>query len=351
MSDPLNGRHLCHINLAKGFRGGERQTQILIGELAARGVRQSLITREHSALGDRCQDIPGLAISKASTRILGAALRARQADVIHAHEAHAFYSAALAHLFNKTPYVLTRRVPNPQKPSIARTITYGWAGKLTGVSQAVEENIRVRYPVIEVEVVPDAHASLTSDEAAVTDIRSQFPGKVLVGHVGALDDAHKGTRTILAAARRAAVEKPDWQFLICGDGKDEAALKAEAADLDNVTFTGFIDNVGDYLASFDVFVFPSRYEALGSSVLDAMHFGLPVVATNVGGIPEFVDDGVNGYLIEPDDSDALVERVAETLANSHQRELMAAANRAKAALYDAKRMADAYVAIYQGLLP
>ena len=62
-----------------------------------------------------------------------------------------------------------------------------------------------------------------------------------------------------------------------------------------------------YLASFDLFVYPSLHEALGSTLLDAMQVGLPIVASNVGGIPDIVVDGVNGILVEPEDPEALIQ--------------------------------------------
>jgi glycosyltransferase involved in cell wall biosynthesis len=347
MGDPLGGRILCHINLAKGYRGGERQAELLIRELAAQGTRQHLVIRPGNPLRQRCNSVDGLSVSEASGRSLGAAWLARSCDLLHAHEAQAFYAAALANLAFAKPYVLTRRVPNPQRPSWARRTTYGRAGRLVGVSAAVADNVHQLYPDIDVAVVPDAHAGLRAASAEVARIREQYSGKTLIGHIGALDDSHKGQRTLLATARLAVVDRPHWHFLLCGDGKDEDALKAEASDLPNVSFTGFVDNAGDYLASFDVFAFPSNFEALGSSLLDAMHFGLPVVATNIGGIPEIVEDGVNGWLIEPGDASALFDRLDRVLTHADERAAMATANREKSGQYGAAAMAEAYVEIYR----
>ena len=350
MGDPLNGRCLCHINLARGYRGGERQSELLITELARRGLRQHLIHYPGNPLQERCRDVDGLSITEVRGRAFGASLAARGCDIVHAHEAKAFYAALLANLASGTPYVLTRRVPNPQRPSLARRIAYARAGCLAGVSNAVARNVQRLYPSIDVKVVPDAHAALPADKAAAAAIRDRFPGKALVGHIGALDDSQKGQRTLLAVARRASVERPDWQFVLCGDGKDEAALRAEAADLENVFFAGFVANPGDFLASFDIFAFPSNFEALGSSLLDALYFGLPVVASDVGGIPEFIEDGVNGFLVAAKDADAMFNRIEHILIDAETRASMAAANREKAGKYDAAAMADAYLEIYRGLI-
>ena len=111
-----------------------------------------------------------------------------------------------------------------------------------------------------------------------------------------------------------------------------------------------MDNVGDYLAVADVFVFPSRHEALGSSLLDAMQFGLPIVATRVGGIPEFVEDGVNGTLIDAGAADQLFDGIAAYANESPTVRTIEVANREKAEKYGSRRMADGYEAIYERIL-
>jgi glycosyltransferase involved in cell wall biosynthesis len=121
-------------------------------------------------------------------------------------------------------------------------------------------------------------------------------------------------------------------------------------DLDNIELTGWVDNIGDYYASFDVFVFPSLKEAIGSAMIDAMYFGLPVVASNVDGIPEFLQDGVNGRLVEPEHADQLIAALEEIVANPEWAASVRAANIERAATLDATAMADRYEAIYQRIL-
>ena len=128
------------------------------------------------------------------------------------------------------------------------------------------------------------------------------------------------------------------------------ALKAEAAGLETVHFAGHVDNVGDYLAAMDVFFYPSRHEGLGSVLLDAMAFGLPVVATRVGGIPEIVTDGENGMLCDPDDLDGQAAALLELAGDPRLRQQLAVANRARAEHYRPAEMARQYAAIYRQLL-
>jgi glycosyltransferase involved in cell wall biosynthesis len=120
--------------------------------------------------------------------------------------------------------------------------------------------------------------------------------------------------------------------------------------LTNIELVGFVDNVGDYLANFDLFLFPSLHEGMGSILLDAMYFGLPIVASRVGGIPEIVEDRVNGFLIEPEQPDAMIAAIDELLSDADAVDKMSNANRKKANSFSAQRMAAAYDEIYRSIL-
>jgi glycosyltransferase involved in cell wall biosynthesis len=135
-----------------------------------------------------------------------------------------------------------------------------------------------------------------------------------------------------------------------GSGRDEAMLKGMAEGLPNVFFTGQVDNVGDYMAALDVFIYPSRHEGLGSTLLDALEFGLPIVATHVGGIPEIVEDGSNGFLCEVDDIGAMVDAVLALSRDPDLTGRIAAVNRTKAERFSPGRMTDRYADLYQRLL-
>ncbi len=120
--------------------------------------------------------------------------------------------------------------------------------------------------------------------------------------------------------------------------------------LENIELVGFVDNIGDYLSAFDLFVYPSLHEALGSTLVDAMHFGLPIVASNVGGIPEIIDDGTNGRLIRPERVDELYDAMAFILDDESRVASISHANKKKAANFGAGRMVDAYEEIYRQIL-
>jgi glycosyltransferase involved in cell wall biosynthesis len=341
---------ICHLNLASGYRGGERQAELLIRELAKRGRPQRLVIRKGNALAERCADVDNLDVREVAANPLAAGLAVRGSAIAHSHEARTVYSCLLANWLFGVPYVITRRVVAPQSASTLRTLAYRRAGRVAAVSRAAGEKLLERMPGLEYAVVPDAIAGFDHDEASAAAIRAARPGKILIGHVGALDHSHKGQSTIIEVAHRVADTHPDWRFMFCGDGRDEERFRTEIGDLTNVELVGWVDNVGDYLAAFDLFVYPSLHEALGSTILDAMLFGLPVVATAVGGIPDFVEDGVHGRLVEPENAVQLQAAIEEVLSDEAGLAEMRERNAAHAAQYDAAHMADLYENLYREIV-
>lgn len=120
---------------------------------------------------------------------------------------------------------------------------------------------------------------------------------------------------------------------------------------DKVTFTGPVGNVAKYLQSADVFVFPSQTEALGLALIEAQSCGLPAVGSNVGGIPDVIDNGVSGILVEPNDDGQLHDALLRLLRNPAERTMMGGAGRRiairKFALED---IADQYQVLFGKLL-
>lgn len=340
---------VCHLNLAKNYRGGERQTEILIRALAEHNLEQRLVVKRNSSLKARCADVSGLEIREVASNPLAAGLAVRGAALAHAHEGRSVYAGWIANRLFGTPYLITRRVVSTQKNRVMRGVAYRRAACVVGVSRAAVQSLNQSLDAEKVAVIPDAHAAFDSDPDVVATIRSRYPGKVLIGNIAAMVHAHKGQSTIIDVARRVSVTYPDWHFLLCGDGADMERYRDEIGDLQNIELVGWVENVGDYLASFDLFLYPSLHEALGSTLLDAMHFGLPIVASQVDGIPDVVKDGVNGKLVPPENPDAIVAAIAGLLADRPILQAMRDGNREKANLFDAEHMTNAYLEAYAGV--
>lgn len=340
---------LTHLNLAPGFRGGERQTELLMRGLAALGFTQRLVARRGGLLAGRCSDIPGLVIREAGFGVAGACRALQGAGLVHSHEGRGVQAAWLGHSGGGAPYLITRRVQKGPRQSWLNRRMYRSAAAVVAISEAISVSLArldARLPTL---VIPSASAGLPVRLGNVERLRASFGGETVIGHVGALDDSHKGQLQIIRLARDWQATRPGLRFVLVGAGRDEALLREAARGLDNVLFTGEVANVGDYLAAFDIFVYPSRHEGLGSILLDALDAGLPVVATAVGGIPEVITDGANGRLVAPDDGAAFAAAVAAFVDDAGLRARVAAANRQKARQFSAAVMTSRYERLYREL--
>jgi glycosyltransferase involved in cell wall biosynthesis len=340
---------IVHVNTARGYRGGERQTELLIRGLARRGLSQTLVVRRGAPLATRLRDV-NVEVRETAGDFLSVSRAARDASLIHVHEGRSVYGAFLRSLLSGTPYLITRRVNNPIREHWFAHKAYRRAAHVAAVAPEVARIVRAFDPAIRVTVVHSASSSLRVDGAASAAIRARFAGKFLAGHVGALDNAQKGQEYIIAVAREVERSHPDLHFVLIGGGEDEAMLKAAAAGLSNVTFTGFVDNVGDHLAAFDVFILPSNREGIGSILFDAMEQGLPLVASRVGGVPDIVQHGQNGLLIDAASPAQLRDAILELKAHPDLRRKLGERGRTVAKDFTAEAMCRKYVALYESVL-
>lgn len=341
---------LCHVNLARGYRGGERQTELLVRELARSGLRQRLVARRGQPLASRLGDVEGLHTVECGAGAVQAALAIGGAGLVHVHQGRSIRGAWLHDLVTGTPYLVTRRVEKGPRAHALNRRMYRRAAAVAVLSQAIAVSVARLDPGIDPVLIPSAVAGLPSDAAQARRLREDWGGDFVVGHVGALDDSHKGQMQIVDLARRLDGTLPGARFVMVGEGPDASRLRAAAAGLRNVVFTGQVERVGDYLRAFDVFLFPSRHEGLGSILLDVLDFGIPVVATRVGGIPEVVQHSVNGFLVEAGDVEAMGETLLRLHADGGLRERLGAAGRRAAGGYSAAAMADRYLALYRSIL-
>lgn len=341
---------VCHINFARGFRGGERQTELLVRELAARGLEQRLIHRAGAPLGVRLAGVAGLSVAAATSRI-GASAAIGRTALIHAHETGGAQSAWLHSWLSPTPYVITRRVDNlPTNFTLTRRMYVG-AARVVALSSAIAAVMSEYDARLRISRVPSAHSNLPHDPDRARRHRGRFAGKFVVGHIAAFDFAHKGQTYLMEAARRIERLHPQVHFLLLGAGRDEAALRELAAQRSNVTIEGWTEHVGDYLAAFDVFAFPSIREGLGSILLDAMQFGLPIVAARAGGIPDLVEHGRNGLLVPAQDAEALADAISQLFSDQGLRNAMSRTNKLAAHEYGPAIMAERYLKIYAEIAP
>jgi sugar transferase (PEP-CTERM/EpsH1 system associated) len=178
-------------------------------------------------------------------------------------------------------------------------------------------------------------------------------GAPIVGTVGRLDPVKDHLR-LIAAFRSVVARRPDALLLIAGDGplRDDLRGAVEAAGLQgSVRLLGERADVPRVLAALDVFTLPSIAEGISNTILEAMASGLPVVATNVGGNPELVEDGVTGRLVEPRQTEALAAALLGYVNDPVLARLHGKAGRQRCVgEFSLERMAARYLALYRRLV-
>jgi glycosyltransferase involved in cell wall biosynthesis len=145
-------------------------------------------------------------------------------------------------------------------------------------------------------------------------------------------EEQKGVSELLRALREVAGRIPEVQLHLIGEGNMTEPYRKQAKDLgvqDRVNFHGWmsVDSIQEFIAKCSVGVFPSRVESFGLSMAEAMGAGLPIIATRVGALPEFIEDGVTGTLVPSGNIPALCRAILEKLENPDRAQSQADAGR------------------------
>ncbi len=293
-----------------------------------------------------------------AVRLVADELAAFDADVVHNHMYRAEVvgtraALALSEAGLPRPYVVgtvhSSRVRSAEDREVLRHLT-PQMDHLVAVSRAIvaklEHERRTGAPVSLIYNGVDLERYAHQEPCCTLPDEYGFaPGTPIVGAVARLEP-EKGHPTLLEAWRIVADRVPEARLLIVGEGSRCADLEALAESLGllgescdgstcvgtrharpgaKVVFTGRREDVPAVVAALDVAVLPSYREAQGITILEAMALGRPVVASNVGGIPEMVEDGRTGLLVPPHDPVALAEAILRLLTDHPYADILARA--------------------------
>lgn len=333
--------------------------------MRALGHRAMLVAHGAGELRQRAQEgLELIALAPKTEMDLNAAWRLSRLikqlspDVVHAHDPHGVAMAALALSMStqlaKPPLVAARRVDFHLRGNALSRWKYRQVDCFICASEAVRR-------MLIADGVPSARAVTVHegidlghvDAAPAADLHAELwlpHGSPVVGNVAALV-AHKGQRHLIEAAAIVVKRVPDARFVIAGEGELRPALERQIKEHHlekHVFLAGFRPDILSVHKGFDIFVMSSVTEGLGTSLLDAMACGKPVVATTAGGMPEVVDEGATGLLVPPRDHQAMAEAIVKLLTNPEWRARMGAAGRARVrAKFSAERMVQDTLEIYR----
>lgn len=285
-------------------------------------------------------------------------LRESGADVLHCHLPVAGVVGRLAGRLAGVPVVYSEHNLQERYHPLTRRLnrsTWGWQERVVAVSGDVAESIRnhIGSPV-PVEVVLNGVDVDRFDRAGVDGAALRktlgIPASAPVIGTVAVFREQKRLHDWLEAASALLSEHPDVHFLVVGDGplRDELHDRASSLGLGkSVHWPGLLEDVRPCLAAMDIYLMSSMFEGMPIALLEAMSMKCAVVATAVGGIPELVRNGDNGFLVEPGRPELLVQTVCPLL--DHREDLKkygAAARRTVLEGFSIRRLSSQLEAIY-----
>ena len=299
----LGGAEISLVDLAQGL-GGAYDVLCLVAEHAP-----DELVRRLRAAGARVELVDGLRRRPTPAAVARLARRVREAapGVVHLNltDQGDLVSALLASRLWSVPTVATLRCVVPARAAWRERLSAAALGRMDlaiGASDFARSYLEgLGLPALEIRngvPVPEA-APNARDQLGVTN------GQFVVGGVGRLHES-KGWDVLCRAAPQVREAIPSAAFIVLGEGPERRNLE-RMADNGAVRFLGYRETAPSLIGGFDVLVVPSRFEAFGRVVAEAMHMGVPVIASQVGGLPEVVGDC--GLLVPPDRPDLLAREI------------------------------------------
>ena len=312
---------IVHVESGKHLYGGALQVSYLLEGLAARGVENVLVCPPGSGIGQyfktssqsdvRVIEMMPSSLSLRFGMALEKLLRQESPDIVHLHSRRgADVFGALAAHRSGVPSILSRRIDNPVTSIWARQ-KFHYYDRIICISQGIKNVLasanvdEAKLCVVRSAVDASPWLEIPSREALAAEFG--LPQNVLYLGIVAQLIERKGHHILLEALRNMP-EREKMRVLIFGKGPQRETLERLVRDTglkDIVHFTGFRDDLPRWMGALDILVHPALMEGMGISLLQASAAKVPIVASDVGGIPEAVRHGENGLLVPPNDAVAL----------------------------------------------
>lgn len=357
--------HILHIETGRHLYGGALQVYYLMKGIAENGCVNTIVCPSGSDLAKI--DTPGTQIFSITMRgeldilfmlRLYRIILAVQPDLVHVHSRRgADIWGAAAAWCARTPAIITRRVDNPENPIIV-SLKYRSYRRIVAISEGIRQvMLSEGIPGKKIVCIPSA---VDTERFSTSCDREWFlhefglkPTHQAIGMIAQFIP-RKGHRFLIDAVPGILARCPEARFLLFGRGPLEKDLRQKCSrkSLDSqIIFAGFRDDMERILPCLDIVVHPATLEGLGVSLLQAAASGVPIVATGVGGIPEIVGNGANGYLIDSGDIQAIINRVTDLLADPTKSKRFGAISRSKVtSRFSISAMVSSYLSVYHNVL-
>ena len=354
-----------HIAKVAGISGSENHLLLLLPDLRARGHDVRLVMLHEGEPGAEALAVrlerEGVPVERLRMRLaldplafsrLARSLRRRRPDVVHTHLVHAdFHGLPAGRLVRAPLLVSTKHGFNPFRGGRAFAVADRAFARLADVHVAISRGLA--HYLAESEGFDEHAFEIVHYGVAAGPPPPPLPAGPRLSVVGRLIPI-KGHDVLLEALVRVREAVADVTLEIAGDGPLDAELRAKVARLgltDTVSFLGRVSPAAPVFERAAVVVVPSRGEGFGMVALEAMERGRPVVASDVGGLPEIVEHGVTGIVVPPDDPERLAAALVALLRDPGRAAALGAAGRERAlAAFSQARCTDRVEELYRAAL-
>jgi glycosyltransferase involved in cell wall biosynthesis len=330
---------LLFIDTERVWRGGQDQLVTLVGGLIARGHQVDLVCHPGSLLEQRAAPL-GARIHRMSIRSeigpisffrLASLIRKIKPEILAFNTPRPIIIGNLASWLSPVKVrVVFRRVNFPLRNSPFTRWKYTMGiDCIVAISESIRSQLLLQG--IPAGMIRTVYEGMDLSQFPPLNADSGNVGPIVVGTLAHLS-TEKGIQYLIQAANLIPEVRERMRFVIVGDGDCRKELEQQVRECrleECFQFAGFCSDTIRYLRRFDIFVLPSLSEGLSSAILSAMASFLPVVATNVGGIPELIRDGDNGLLVPPGNPEALAKAIDGLAGNASERIRMGNRGRAR----------------------
>jgi len=281
-------------------------------------------------------------------------------DVIHVQSTASGISAMLINNIKKSPYIVYCQGSDVYLPWFLKkeisTFVFGKASSILALTNDMKLKIQDIYNT-DVVVLPNGVDLLKFLDVGNFNVRNALniqPTEHLLLFVGRLHQI-KGLEYLVKAMKLILLRHPNTKLAIIGEGKEKQNIInciMEHKLENNIILVGHIPHaqIPIYMLSSDVFILPSLSEGLPLVCLEAMAAGLPIIATRVGGLPEIIEEGINGFLVDPGKPEQIAESLCVLLDNKELRYYISKQNKKKVNVYSWESIVTRLERIYISVL-
>lgn len=347
---------ILQVNTEKTWRGGERQTLLTMKGLLGSGIKARLLCLANHPLAVMAEQekMPTALVRDQKQALRYLVKHGASFDLIHAQTSRAQGLAVMARPFHRRKVLYTRRVDFRPRGAVSR-LKYRFTDGLVAISPAIKDILQTFLPSNNIDVIPsciDTSREALPASAKALELKEKYPAHKIMGTIAAMVP-HKDPLTMVRAVHELKKTWPEKiVFLHFGRGELESRVRPMVHELGlehEYLLMGFDREVERYLPVMDVFVMSSQEEGLGSSVLEAFRYRIPVVSTTAGGLEKLVSG--RGLVCPVHDYSCLAEKIRYVLdCPDRFRQMISDAHDYVLDRHSLESMTRDYIRVYEGML-